>query len=122
MSSFPQSPGPDSKMRAEMAEQPKLIANLASDVGRYQEVCEAAHRFQPRFVLYVARGTSDNAAVYGKYLATIRAGLPTGLAAPSAVTLYGACIDLRQCWTIGISQSGATPDVAEFIAYARQRG
>ncbi len=54
-----------------------------------------------RFVLYAARGTSDNAAVFGKYLATIHAGLPAGLAVPSSATVYDAPIDLRECLVIG---------------------
>ncbi|HYM49554.1 MAG TPA: SIS domain-containing protein [Candidatus Limnocylindrales bacterium] len=115
-------PQPTRWMRAEILEQPEGVARLASQLSHVREICETARRYQPRFVLYVARGTSDNAAVYGKYLTTIRAGLPAGLAAPSTATLYGARVDLRHCWTIGISQSGATADVAEFLAQAREQG
>ena len=75
-----------------------------------------------RFVLYAARGTSDNAAVFGKYLSTIHAGLPAGLAVPSSATVYDTPIDLRECLVVGISQSGETPDVAEYVAHARRAG
>ena len=60
--------------------------------------------------------------MYGKYLATIHAGLPAGLAVPSAATVYDTAIDLRECLVVGISQSGETPDVAEYVAHARRAG
>ncbi len=111
------------EMRTEIGEQPQVVARLAAgDPERYREVCDAARSAGCRFVLYVARGTSDNAAVFGQYCASVGAGLPSGLAVPSAATLYGAPLDLRHCLVIGISQSGETPDVAESLAYARTRG
>lgn len=111
------------QMRKEIAEQPQVVARLAAGgLDRYREVCAAARAAGVAFVLYVARGTSDNAAVYGQYLASVCAGLPSGLAMPSAVTLYGAPLELRHCLVIGISQSGETPDVAESLADARARG
>jgi glucosamine--fructose-6-phosphate aminotransferase (isomerizing) len=111
------------EMRSEINEQPDVVARLASaNLDAYRDVCAAARAAGAAFVLYVARGTSDNAAVYGQYLATASAGLPSGLALPSAVTLYRKPIDFRRCLVIGISQSGETPDVAESLAYARTQG
>jgi glucosamine--fructose-6-phosphate aminotransferase (isomerizing) len=109
-------------MRDEILEQPTIVARLASDIEPYRAAAAEARAAGARFVLYAARGTSDNAAVYGKYLATIAAGLPAGLAVPSAATIYGAKIDFRDCLVIGISQSGETPDVAEYISQARAAG
>ena len=109
-------------MEAEIREQPAIVARLAADLSPYREACRDIERWGTRFVLFAARGTSDNAAVYGKYLATIRAGRPSGLAVPSGVTFYGAAIDFTGCAVIGISQSGRTPDVAEYLADARRRG
>jgi glucosamine--fructose-6-phosphate aminotransferase (isomerizing) len=111
-----------SQMGREIEEQPRVVAGVASDAGRYEQVCARAREAGVRFVLYAARGTSDNAAVYGKYLASILAGLPAGLAVPSAATLYHAPMDLRQCLVVGISQSGRTPDVAEFLRLAGEGG
>ena len=65
---------------------------------------------------------TDVAAVFGKYLSTIHAGLPAGLAVPSSAPVYDTPIDLRQCLVVGISQSGETPDVAEYVAHARRAG
>jgi glucosamine--fructose-6-phosphate aminotransferase (isomerizing) len=109
-------------MRREIAEQADVIAGLGADPTQFREAAEEAKARGIRFVVFAGRGTSDNAAVYGEYLATILAGLPAGLAVPSAATLYRAQIDLRDCLVIGVSQSGETPDVAEYVANARQAG
>jgi glucosamine--fructose-6-phosphate aminotransferase (isomerizing) len=112
-----------SQMRTEIGDQAAVVARLASgDLQRYRQVCAAARSAGTRFVMYVGRGTSDNAAVYGQYLAGVLGGLPSGLALPSAVTAYRADLDLHHCLVIGISQSGQTPDVAESIAYANAHG
>jgi glucosamine--fructose-6-phosphate aminotransferase (isomerizing) len=83
-------------MSREIAEQPAVFERILNagrpavvDVAR---VIEAAH---PRFVLFAARGTSDHAALYAKYLMEILLGLPAGLASPSSMTSYGARPDLR---------------------------
>jgi glucosamine--fructose-6-phosphate aminotransferase (isomerizing) len=109
-------------MREEIGQQAEIVAAMAADPAPFVAAAAEARAAGARFVLYAARGTSDNAAVYGKYLATIAAGLPAGLAVPSAVTVYNANVDLRECLAIGISQSGETPDVAEYLALARAAG
>jgi glucosamine--fructose-6-phosphate aminotransferase (isomerizing) len=109
-------------MRDEIFEQPDIVARLAADPAPYRHAVAGARAAGARFVLYAARGTSDNAAVYGKYLATIHAGLPAGLAVPSSATVYDTPLDLRECLVVGISQSGETPDVAEYVAHARAAG
>jgi len=109
-------------MRDEILEQAGIVARLAACQGPFREAAREARAAGARFVLYAARGTSDNAAVYGKYLATILGGMPAGLAVPSAATLYGARVDFRDCLVVGISQSGETPDVAEYLAAARAGG
>ncbi len=70
----------------------------------------------------VARGSSDNAATYGKYLFESVAGIVTALAAPSLVTRYHAPPSFARGAVIGISQSGAAPDVAAVVAEARRMG
>jgi glucosamine--fructose-6-phosphate aminotransferase (isomerizing) len=75
-------------MRDEIFEQPDIVARLAADLAPYREAVAAARASGARFVLYAARGTSDNAAVYGKYLATIHAGPTSGSKAKgSAATM-----------------------------------
>ena len=109
-------------MRDEIGQQALIVADMAADAGPFEAAAAEARAAGVRFVLYAARGTSDNAAVFGKYLATIAAGLPCGLAVPSAATVYKAHVDLNSCLVIGISQSGETPDVAEYVARARSAG
>ena len=109
-------------MLANIREQPAIVARMAADVSALHEAVAAAKASGSRFVLFVARGASHNAAMYGKYLAAIHAGLPAGLAIPSAATLYGAEMDLRDCLVVAISQSGRTPDVMDYVTEARRRG
>jgi glucosamine--fructose-6-phosphate aminotransferase (isomerizing) len=110
------------QMLANIREQPVIVARMATDVSSLRDAVTAAKASGSRFVLFVARGASHNAAMYGKYLAAIHAGLPAGLAIPSAATLYGADMDLRDCLVVGISQSGRTPDVMDYVSEARRRG
>ena len=60
-------------------------------------------------VVLVARGTSDHAAIYARYLLEARCGLIASLAAPSLYTAYRAPVDLSRALVIGVSQSGETP-------------
>jgi glucosamine--fructose-6-phosphate aminotransferase (isomerizing) len=73
-------------------------------------------------VVLAARGTSDNAALYGRYLIETRWGILASLAAPSVITVYRARLRLRGALVIGLSQSGASPDIVEFLDGARARG
>lgn len=110
-------------MTAEIAEQPEVLARLldtaGASVGAVAAVIRAA---APRFVLFAARGTSDHAALYGKYLAEVRLGWAAGLASPSSMTAYGAKPDLRDVLFIAVSQSGASPDLIESTTTARACG
>ena len=86
---------------------------------------EAAARiraFDPAWVVIAARGTSDNAARYGQYVLGAYNQLSVALAAPSLFTLYGALPRLGRALTIGISQSGQSPDVVSVIEEARRQG
>ena len=70
----------------------------------------------------MARGTSDHAALYGKYLVETRLGLPAGLASPSTTTLYDSRPRMDDVLLIAVSQSGASPDVAQATERARSGG
>lgn len=73
-------------------------------------------------VLLAARGSSDNAALFARYLIEIHLGIPVSLAAPSVLTRYGTRIRYPRCLVVGVSQSGAAPDVAEVLEAAREDG
>ena len=77
---------------------------------------------RPRLIVLVARGTSDNAAQFGRYLIEITTRIPVSLAAPSILTLYESPLDLRDVLVVGISQSGESTDTNAVLADARERG
>ncbi len=74
------------------------------------------------WVLIAARGSSDNAALYAKYLWGSRNGLPVALAAPSLFTLYGTPPKLQGALVVGISQSGQSPDIVSVLAEGYRQG
>ncbi|MFF4047742.1 SIS domain-containing protein [Streptomyces chartreusis] len=110
-------------MAREMAEQPAVLRRILSQGAPaiHQVARELAAR-SPRFVLLTARGTSDNAALYAKYLLEIRLGLPCGLASMSTITAYGARPDLTDVLVIIVSQSGGSPDLVASTQAAREAG
>jgi glucosamine--fructose-6-phosphate aminotransferase (isomerizing) len=70
-------------MAQEIREQPTALARLlGSGAGEISEAASLVRSRDPRCVLLVARGTSDHAALYAKYLIEISLGLPCGLASP----------------------------------------
>jgi glutamine---fructose-6-phosphate transaminase (isomerizing) len=108
-----------SKMIEETRQQPQALARTleaADGLARYLE------RRRPRLVILAARGTSDNAAQFGRYLIEITTGIPVSLAAPSVVTLYRSELDFRDVLVVGISQSGESTDTNAFLEEARTRG
>jgi len=99
-------------MAAEMADQPGVLAALAE---RRAEIAERVRDVRPDVlhgVLLIARGSSDHAAIYGRYLLEPAVGRPVALAAPSLQTLYGAEVDCSGYLAIAVSQSGRTPEIA----------
>src|SRR5690349_15967849 len=106
---------PGSEMRREMAEQPEVLARLLS---RRIEVGLA----RPAGVMIVARGSSDHAAVYGRYLLELATHRPVALAAPSLFTRYGARTDTSGWLVVGVSQSGRTPEIVDVVERLRASG
>lgn len=114
---------PGSLMTRDIADQPAVLEAIATaGMSEIAAVAAEIRARSPRFVLLVARGTSDHAALYAKYLVEIRLGLPAGLASPSTFTVYGARPDLRDVLVIGVSQSGGSPDLVDSVRAARDCG
>jgi glucosamine--fructose-6-phosphate aminotransferase (isomerizing) len=113
---------PGALMAAEIAEQPHVLQHLLDHAADVEPVARAIEHATPRFVLFAARGTSDHAALYGKYLAEIGLRLPAGLASPSSLTVYGARPDLRDVLFVAVSQSGGSPDLVDSVRVARGCG
>jgi glutamine---fructose-6-phosphate transaminase (isomerizing) len=79
-------------------------------------------RLRPRAVITCARGSSDHAATYAKYLIETRAQVLTASAAPSVSSVYGVTQDVRGCLFIAISQSGRSPDLLASVHSAKASG
>lgn len=111
------------RMRREIAEQPQRWQELLDGEGRrLLDTRTRIRSHRPRLVLFVARGTSDNAALYGSYLVQTSLGIPAASASPSVVSLYGAAPDLREVLVVAVSQSGGSPDLVGFVEMARHQG
>ncbi|MGA4544911.1 SIS domain-containing protein [Uniformispora flossi] len=110
-------------MTREIAEQPAVLARiLERGLPDIRAAAEAIRAAQPRFVVFAARGTSDNASLYAKYLVEILLGLPAGLASMSTMTTYGARPRLHGTLFVTVSQSGGSPDLIESTRAAREAG
>ena len=106
-----------SRMRTEIAEQPAALRRtLDSLLPRVPEVTRLAR--DVRQVLFIARGSSDNAAVYGHYLTEVHTGRLATLASPSIATTYKRRLDLTGVLAVAISQSGRTEEIVETLDWA----
>jgi glucosamine--fructose-6-phosphate aminotransferase (isomerizing) len=110
-------------MLEEIRDQPAVLERtLAAEVRRLAGLKRLLERRKPRLVVLVARGTSDNAALFGRYLLEITTGIPVSLAAPSITTLYRARMDYRETLVVAISQSGESTDTNLVLERAREEG
>jgi len=109
-------------MNAEIAEQPGVLAEIVTRRADIRRVADVIARRAPRFALLAARGSSDHAALYAKYLIEVLLRLPAGSVSPSTTTLYDARPDLSTVLYLTISQSGRSPDLIEVTEAARRSG
>ena len=107
-------------MASEIAETPKVFEAIFANREAFDAVKDVLVEEKIQSVLILARGTSDNAAHYLKYLIETQIGLPVGLTSPSSVTVYGAELKYSNTLVIAISQSGQSPDLVKFATAARQ--
>jgi glucosamine--fructose-6-phosphate aminotransferase (isomerizing) len=120
-SDLPTAKTPAALMDAEIREQPAVWRGLRRS-GQFDAAAELIKGRRPRMVLLAARGTSDHAALYAKYLVEVTHQLPAGLVSPSTMTTYGAKPDLRDVLMFAISQSGGSPDLIQSLEVARAQG
>src|ERR1041384_7008768 len=112
-----------SRMLDEIRQQPAALQRtLAGEIKRVEKFKRRIEKRRPRLIVLVARGTSDNAALFGRYLLEITTGIPVSLAAPSISTLYEAQIDYREALVVAISQSGESTDTNLVLERAREQG
>jgi glucosamine--fructose-6-phosphate aminotransferase (isomerizing) len=114
---------PGAHMAAEMAEQPAVLGALAA---RFDEIAAAVSRAlpgRPAGVAFLARGSSDNAALLGRYAVELATGLPTSLVAPSVLTAFGRQPQGFAGWlVVALSQSGETPEIVDLAGRYRAAG
>jgi glucosamine--fructose-6-phosphate aminotransferase (isomerizing) len=112
-----------SVLEAELREQPEALARLLErQDAAAGDVAELLRRADVRYLVIAARGSSDNAARYAQYLLGRASRVPVMLATPSLYTIYEQPPRLDGAVVIGISQSGASPDVVSVLAEARRQG
>lgn len=105
---------------AEAADVVRLQLRTNAEV--VEKLGERLRRHRPYAVVTCARGSSDHAATFAKYLLETRVGILTSSAAPSVSSVYSARADLRGTVMLAISQSGASPDLLATVASARSAG
>ena len=108
---------------SEINEQPEKIKNLlASRRKNIERVAADIQKHDIRYVFLAARGTSDNAGRYANYLLGAMNGLPLALATPSLFTYYNRPPKLKNALVVGISQSGASPDIVAVLEEGERQG
>ncbi|HTV69716.1 MAG TPA: SIS domain-containing protein [Rhizobiaceae bacterium] len=110
-------------MRREVEEIPEAVARLLGGSAKiFAEAGAAIRAADPKFVVTVARGSSDHAASYMKYAVELTAGLAVASVGPSVASIYGAKLRLDGSCCLAISQSGKSPDIVAMAKQARDGG
>jgi glucosamine--fructose-6-phosphate aminotransferase (isomerizing) len=110
-------------MLQEIKQQPEALARtLREEVPKIAALSRFLATRDIRLIVLVARGSSDNAALFGRYLLEITSRIPVSLAAPSVHTLYHAKLNLRNALVVGVSQSGEGTDINLVLENARKAG
>jgi len=110
----------DFKMYSEISETPDVFSRLINSEAQFKQAAEKIKARNISNVIILARGTSDNAGHYLKFLIEVKLGLPVGLASPSSVSIYGAKVDFKDTLVIALSQSGRSPDLITFASAAKE--
>jgi len=110
-------------MYSEAAQAPTVVrAQLAANAARVAHLAEQLRQAPPRAVVTCARGSSDHAATFARYLIETRLGVLTSSASPSVSSVYEVTPDLVGTVMLAISQSGASPDLLATVSRARSNG
>jgi len=111
------------KMKKEIIEQPIVLKqSYEHNIDKIELIAKNILDREIDNIIFVARGSSDNAAIYGKYLIEILSGIPVGLAAPSVASIYKKNLKLDNTCVIGVSQSGQSEDICNFVEMTNKSG
>ena len=113
---------PGSLMLSEITEIPRVLSELSSSFASNIKAQQLLHDRKFNSIMLLARGTSDNAAHFFKYLIETKLGLPCGLVSPSAATMYSTRFQYENTLLIAISQSGQSSDLLAFAKAAQAGG
>ena len=109
-------------LRDEIFQQPDVVENLIKQQWPHiKEIADSLRKMDIQQVFLAARGTSDNAGLYAKYLLGIHNRLPIALAAPSLFSIYKRPPNIQNALTLGISQSGMSPDIISVLESGREQ-
>jgi glucosamine--fructose-6-phosphate aminotransferase (isomerizing) len=112
-----------SLMLQEIHQQPKVLARtLRQETQKVLRFGRSLAARDIRLIVLVARGSSDNAALFGRYLLEITCNIPVSLAAPSVHTLYRAKLEMKNALVVGVSQSGEGTDINHVLEDAKKAG
>lgn len=110
-------------LRREIREQPAILSATIEQLSEpAREAALVMRRREVNLAVLAGRGSSANAAQYGRYLFEVLVGLPVSIAAPSVVTMYGRVPNWGAAAMIAVSQSGRGSDVVEVARAARRAG
>lgn len=109
-------------LKSEIFSQPKVLSKQLGNVDEIARVAEEIRKRKLAFVFLTARGTSDNAGLYAKYLWGAANKLPIALAAPSQFNIYKSPPRLSGSIVVGISQSGQSPDIVSVLEEGKRQG
>ena len=114
---------PASLMLREAEEAPEVVARLIeANSASCRDLGARLRSTPPRFAVTCARGSSDSAATYAKYLLEIRLSVVVASVGPSVISIYGAKPKMRDALFLAISQSGRSPDLLMLAKAARADG
>jgi glucosamine--fructose-6-phosphate aminotransferase (isomerizing) len=112
-----------SLMLKEIFEQPEVLERtIRNEKAKFKKLGEFLRGKDIDLIVLVARGSSDNASLFGRYLLEITTGIPVSLSAPSVFTLYGSKLNLSRALVIGVSQSGEGTDINAVLESAKNSG
>lgn len=112
------SPSHPTRMATEIRQQPAVLAATLDALLPNVAVLRSLARDRTH-IMFVARGSSTNAAVYGRYVCELHGGRPSALASPSIATQYRHRLDLSDTLVVGLSQSGRTAEITQTMGWAR---
>lgn len=110
-------------MLQEIAEQPAVLERtIKAETRKARQLGAFLKGRDIDLIVIVARGSSDNASLFGRYLLEVTTGIPVSLSAPSVLTLYDAKLNLARALVVGVSQSGEGDDINHVLQAAKTAG